>query len=207
MNLPLIALMLLASLVGVSAQGIVLFNNRVLADENGPLVDARIYRTSSISNGQVVFEEPLGGAYRAALYGIVGNLPSEWFDSLRMLTNPITGQGAVGFRTSAPGYVNVGTEDARVVPGAGYNVSVTLQIRAWAGGFNSYEEALAAGGYELGYSDPIVIQTSTGPDDQFPPRLVGMQPFTLAIPEPALVTLTVIGAALLMWRPRRNSAR
>jgi hypothetical protein len=209
MNLPLLGLLFGLSVIGVSGQGLVLFNNRVLADENGPLVDGRIYRTYSVSNGQLVFEQPLaaGEGFRAALYGAPGDHLVDWVSSLTMLTNPITGQGAVDFRASAPGYVNVAADEARLVPGADYGQIATFQIRAWAGGFASYEEAVAAGGFEYGYSDPILVQTSSGPDDQFLPRLVGLQPFALAIPEPSIGVFAGIGIAAIVLHRRFRKRR
>jgi hypothetical protein len=202
MNLPLMGLLLGLSTLGVSAQGLVLFNNRVLADENGPLVDGRVYRTYSVSDGQVVFQQPLGAGqgFRAALYGAAGNHLVDWLSSLVMLTNPITGQGAVDFRPSAPGYVDVASDEARIVPGADYGSIATFQIRAWAGGFSTWEEAAAAGGFEWGVSDPILVQTSSGPDDQFLPRLVGLQPFALAVPEPARGVLVLFGIGAVAFR-------
>jgi hypothetical protein len=202
MRIPGIALALFVSIAGLNAQGIVNFNNRVLADANGPAIDAPIYLTFDTDTSQFGAKVPGGQGYRAALYGAVGNLVPE--NALLLLTNPFTGQAAVDFRTTTAtfGYVNVGTDSARVIPGADSGAVVTLQVRAWAGGYASYEEAIDAGEDEIGESNLIVIRSSET-DDQEYPRLVGLQPFALTVvPEPSAWALIALGLGLLSWARR-----
>lgn len=204
MRIPGIALALFVSIAGLNAQGLVNFNNRVLADANGPAIDAPIYLTFNTDTSQFGEKVPGGQGYRAALYGAVGNLVPQ--NSLLLLTNPFTGQGTVDFRTTTAtfGYVNVGTDSTRIVPGADAGALVTLQVRAWAGGYESYEDAVAAGEDEIGESNLVVISASE-PEDQDMPRLVGLQPFALTIvPEPSTWGITALGLALLMWARKRR---
>lgn len=203
MKMPVIVLAFLLSIAGLRAQGLVDFNNRVLADVNGPSIDAPIFLTYNSDTGLFGDKVPGGAGYRAALYGGVGNLGLD--SSLVVLTNPFTTAIAVDFRTTTAtfGYVNVGTEGARTVPGAGYDVTVTLQIRAWAGGYATYEEAVLAGEDELGKSSLVVMNTSQV-DDQEAPRLIGMQSFALTtIPEPSTCVLAVLGLAAWLGVRRR----
>lgn len=195
MKIPVIVFCLWMSVAGLGAQGLVNFNNRVLADANGPAIDAPIY----LSDGTKV---PGGIGYHAALYGSLGLVPPS---SLVLLTNPITGQGVVDFRTTTAtyGYVNVGLEGARAIAGAGYGSTVTLQIRAWYGNYGSYEEAELAGEDQLGES-PTFTATTSLIDDPEPSRLVTVQSFTI-VPEPSIVVIAISGlGALALFRRRRQ---
>jgi len=193
---------IIATAVSSYGQGIVNFNNRVLADPNGPLVDAPVYLNSVASGVRLLG----GGAegYRAALYGAVGNLASD--SSLVLLTNPGDGQAAVPFRTTAAtaGYVDVQQSGGRSIPGAGYSATVTLQVRAWEGGYATYDAALAAGNARTGKSNLIVVTTTTGPTDQVVPRLAGLQSFAITIPEPSSIALGLLGLGAVALIRRRK---
>jgi hypothetical protein len=181
------ALALFLSIAAMHAQGLVLFNNRVSASANNPTIDAPIFPGSPIDGN-------IQPNIRAALYGAVGNAPES---SLVLLTNPISGQGAVSLRSgAAAGYVNVGSEGARSISGAGYNVAVTVQVRVWGGGYASYEDAMTQGA-PSGKSNVLLLQTSS--DDVTPTPLVGLQ----FVPEPSTYMLGIGGiAALLLSRSR-----
>jgi hypothetical protein len=81
---------------------------------------------------------------------------------------------------------------------------VTVQVRAWynAGGvYRSYAEALAAS-HNAGKSNLVRLVPTYPPGP--PPSLVGLQPFTVAIPEPSTILLVAFGgAALLLFRRRK----
>jgi len=197
-------ILLLAALIGATvtsfAQGVVNFNNKVAADVNGPAVDARIFYLNGANPA------PGGGTLRAALYGAVGSLSSD--ASLVLLSNPTDGQTTVDFRTSPVpagyGYVNPGSSGSRTIPGAGFSTTVTLQIRAWDGGYADYATAVTQGA-ATGKSNLVVIQTTTGPTDQVIPRLVGLTGFTvIPVPEPSSIALGLLGLGALALIRRRK---
>ncbi|HMJ88288.1 MAG TPA: PEP-CTERM sorting domain-containing protein [Candidatus Acidoferrum sp.] len=186
MKLLLMVLTLALSIAGVHAQGLVLFNNRVT--EVGLDAPALFLASGEMLDG--------GQGWRAALYGAVGTLSSD--SSFVLLTSPLSGNSWVAFRTgAAAGYVDVGSDGARTIPGAGYNTLVTLQIRVWQGGYTSYEAATASGA-PVGKSQLLTIES--GPDDQNPRPMIGLQ---WPIPEPSTYVLASMGiAALLLLRSR-----
>jgi MYXO-CTERM domain-containing protein len=203
MKKTLLLVALLVASLSAFGQGVVNFNNRVTADVNGPLVDA------PITDGEGGPRLQGNQGYRAALYGgPIGTAES----SLVLLVNSTSGAGAVDFRTTAAtyGYVNVGAEGARTVPGAPYGSQVVLQIRAWSGGFATYEAALSAqqGGdlsVKLGKSNLVTIGTTTGPTDQVIPRMVGLQGFAVVpVPEPSSIALGLLGLGALALIRRRK---
>jgi MYXO-CTERM domain-containing protein len=195
MKKTLLLVTLLVASLSAFGQGVVNFNNRVAADANGPLVDAPI--TDPAGN-----RLQGGFGYRAALYGgPVGTAEA----SLVLLTNSTSGAGAVDFRTTAAtyGYVNVGAEGARTVSGAAFGSQVVLQIRAWSGGYSTYEAAVASGNALLGKSQLVTIGTTTSPTDQIIPRMVGLQGFAL-VPEPSSIALGLLGLGALALIRRRK---
>jgi len=192
---------LLATSASVFAQGVVNFNNKLSTDIAGnPAIDFRIY-LDTVGGAPV----PGGLGYRAALYGAVGNVAES---SLSILTEPGGTSQEFDFRTSPVpagyGYLNVGSTPLRGVPGAGYGALVTLQVRAWGGGYSTYEQAVAAGA-PRGKSNLIQITTSTGPTDPNTPRLVGMTPFAIVpVPEPSSIALGLLGLGAVALIRRRK---
>jgi len=194
MKKTLLLVAVLVATLSAYGQGVVNFNNRVAADANGPLVDGPITDPAGnrVQGGQ---------GYRAALYGGPIGTP---VGSLVLTTNSTSGAGAVDFRTTAAtyGYVNVGAEGARVIPGAPYGSQVVLQIRAWGGGHATYEAAVAAGA-PTGVSPVVTIGTTTSPTDQIIPRMVGLTGFQI-VPEPSSIALGLLGLGALALIRRRK---
>jgi hypothetical protein len=187
---------LLATATSMFGQGVVLFNNRVGTSPNFT-VDAPITDPS----GQRVNGND--SQWRVALYGAAGSGAPE--SSMAIMTNPQTGQGVVGFRgTSAAtyGYVNVGTEGNRSLPGLGYNSPVTVQVRAWGGGYASYEAATAAGA-PTGKSVTLNLTTTLSDTDPAIPPLVGLNSFQI-VPEPSSIALGLLGLGALALIRRRK---
>jgi hypothetical protein len=152
-----------------------------------------------------------GSLYYAQLYAADGIGQSS--ESLNAVGNP------VNFRTG----LNAGwIQEVGTPAGAGTNVpvnttvnvttvdggAVTLQLRAWSSSFPSYAAALANAAAERGAS-PVLNLVATGnpngvPVPGVPVDLNGLSGFTMAAPEPSIITLGILGASsLLFWR-RRN---
>jgi hypothetical protein len=193
----LLAALILTTTLSTLGQGVVNFNNRVTADVNGPLVDAPI----TLSDGTTRLA---GTGYMAALYGAPGAGAAE--SSLVMLANPSTGATVVSFRTgAAAGYVNVGAEGARIIPGAAYGSQVTVQIRAWTAGYATYELAAASVDASIGKSGLVTMGTTTGPTDQVIPRMVGLTSFNIVpVPEPSSIALGLLGLGAIALMRRRK---
>lgn len=187
--LALVPALLLASALAAGAQGklgTVNFNNRVLI--------------SGIS--APVFDETVGGqlaegeAYRAQLYGGPAGTP----ENLLQPTGAI-----VDFRTGlAAGFVNVGVEGTRDVPGVSAGGRAAVQIRAWsAAGGATYEAARAnpAAHSKIGRSNIVLIDT---PADALalPADMVGLQSFPVRHePMPRLALQRGLGlqTAFVSW--------
>lgn len=171
-------LMLIPSLsVG---QATVNFNNRVLsAGIDAPVTD------------NVTSLRAYGDSYLAQLYYAPTSMPEA-----------LTPIGAiVDFQIgTASGYLNVGSEGSRNLPGIAFGQPVVLQIRAWdtASGA-SYEESLANVSGRSGFSEPITL--TTGPQFFPPVNMTGLQPFSLShtlIPEPPAAALLMLGVVVLL---------
>jgi hypothetical protein len=159
--------LLLAGSLAVCAQddklATVNFNNRVLnAGISAP-----------------VFEETIGGAllegetYRAQLYGGPAGTPE----------NLLVPAGAiVDFRSGlAAGFVNVGVEGTRNVPGVNPGERAAVQIRAWsASGGATYEAARTnpAAHSKIGRSNILLLDTPASALS-LPVDLVGLQSFPI----------------------------
>lgn len=142
-----------------------------------------------------------GFAYQAQLYAADGTTATQ--DQLRKVGI------AVPFRAGGnAGYVAVGstnllgqTVNKVVTVTEVQGGPVSLQVRAWAGTFASYEDAVAAGG-RTGFSN-ILRLTATGFPPATPPNLTGLQGFQL-VPEPSTIALGVLGlGSLLLFRRRK----
>jgi len=204
---------LAAFAVSAFGQGQIIFQNRDTATT--PPITAAVY-LDVVGTGTV---GALAGAdYRAALLGgALGATP--WAVSaigvsggtgLQMLASPASGATWVTFRTgAAAGYVAVGTDSARVVPGVDWNATGVFQMVAWSGGFNTWEAAVDAAKTNLtvriGASNPLELKLPSGPTDPNITKLVGLQPFAIVqVPEPSMFALAGLGAAALMIFRRRK---
>jgi len=187
---------LLATATSTFAQGVVLFNNRVGTAPNFT-VDAPI--TNGATGLRIDGADP---QWKAALYGAVGTVATD--TSMTLMSNPTTGQSVVGFRTGgAAGYVNVGTEGARGLAGLGYSSSVTVQIRAWDGGFADYASAVT-GGAHTAKSNFITITTTANATDPNVTPTAGINGFIVPVPEPSSIALGLLGLGAVALIRRRK---
>ena len=77
---------------------------------------------------------------------------------------------------------------------------IEAQVRVWDSRFGAtYSAANAAGGC-VGQSAPVIITLALVPS--FPPPLVGLQAFTVCLPEPATLSLAGLGFLALLVRAR-----
>ncbi len=167
-----------------SQQGNVIFNNRIVSDG----IAAPVY--DEVVGGTML----AGTAYRAQLYGGPVGTPENQLQP--------TG-AAVDFRTgTASGYVNVGLDATRSIPGVTPGNEALVQIRAWTTATGAtYEQARGkfAAGSKVGRSNVLTI--TTPPNVLWPPAsLSGLQSF--AIKAPTMPTMSIIHApanASLFW--------
>ena len=105
----------------------------------------------------------------------------------------------VGFRTGpAAGYVNVGSNAARVIPFVNWGQQALVQVVGWRGDYDTYQEAVR-GNAPVGFSAPLTVTLPAGPTDPNLAKLVGLQSFTIGIiPEPSTFALAGFGAAALL---------
>jgi hypothetical protein len=90
-----------------------------------------------------------------------------------------------------------------VVPGVMPGERGTFVMRVWETALGSYDGAVKAGSY-FGESEPITIQV--GPENPVLSSLLnGLMPFTVAVPEPTVLTLAFAGAALIAIVARYRS--
>jgi hypothetical protein len=204
---------ILASCLGLSAclahgQGTVNFNNKFSPAE----IDAPIsYAAGSPFGGQdgVRIEGAVHSSARAALYG---GPDGSTADQL-VLVAP-----AVGFRFGiAAGYINVGDNAQRSVPGVSLGGFAIVQVRAWDAADGtiapSYELASQIPGAYLGASGLLRIKSGGdtppgSPLPNFPGDLIGLEAFTIdQVPEPGsicLLSLGIVCAASLKFRKREK---
>lgn len=77
---------------------------------------------------------------------------------------------------------------------------VTIQLRAWAAGYATYEAAALAGA-KTGVS-PLFVTTPGYPPNATT-SLEGIQGFNLQVPEPTTIALGLMGASTLLFRRRK----
>jgi len=205
----------------VYAQGFATFNN---FDPATPVVRSPIYLLT------------VGGAapsgtdtqFRAALLGGTTGTPFAFITgsrtnsasgansagSLSLLASPNTGNATwATFRTgTAAGFVAVGSDSPRVVPGVDFGGTAEVQVVAWSGGFSTWAQAYAAwlvpgSGVLIGASNPLTVVLPASATDPNIARLVGLESFAMVanvIPEPTTFALAGLGAAAMMIFRRRK---
>lgn len=181
-------LAILAACLAVSltafAQGTVNFANKVGTAVDAPVTDA-------------LGAKLLGAGYVAQLWaGPAGG-------TLAPIGDPIP------FRTSAAA-AGYWSGAARTIPGVAGGADALIEIRAWrvAAGAD-YAAALAStdtnpvGNY--GKSEALTIKTGgAGEPPSLPADLVGLKGFQLiAVPEPSIIALGLVGAGALLLRRRK----
>lgn len=168
--------------LSVSAQGTLLFQNRLTAAS--PPIDAKIFNVG----GTTALD---GAGFMAILYA--GATASS--------LAPVG--PAVPFRTGAgAGYFNLAldpTAGTRTIASVLPDANAFVQIRAW--------DISSGATYDLasirGESGILNIPTGGGGAPPGPPKnLTGLQSFSL-VPEPSTIALAALGAAFLILRRRK----
>jgi hypothetical protein len=205
--------------LSVLAQGTIQFQNRDTANGiNSPIYMFTVGGTLANGTDTGLRAALLGGPTGTQFAFIPGSrtnyngsIPS--MGALSMLSSPSTGATWTTFRTgSAAGFVAVGTDSARALPGIDYGGNLAeVQIVAWNGGFNTWAEAYAAWyagapGIYVGASNPLTVSTPASATDQNLTRLVGLESFALPdiVPEPSTFALAGFSAAAMMIVRRRK---
>lgn len=163
------------------------------ANVNAPIIDGATGSAALSSAG-----------YSVGLYW--GTSPSG---DLSLAQNSKTGSSAITGLVPIPGTFNNAGQTVGIV-GTNPGDVVYVQIRAWTGGFDSFEAAVAAGnaGDYVGMSEvlnPISLVGSTQPG----PSLViqgGLTSFTTSpVPEPSTIAFGILGGigAMVLLRRRK----
>jgi len=225
------AFLVMASAAGAFAQGQVYFNNRVLSGD--PLF-APIYGVNPIDPSRRIVGQgsstPLGppipvgtsdysgcpllagSGFTVQLWGgPQGSLEHQ----LQLCAQPgtPTGTATTTFRTgSGAGILMVLSAIAAVVPNApdGPGSRAVLQFRAWEnqnGTVTSWAMVLSRPDIARGLSLPFTPNYDLGGGPTQPPNLNGLESFNLflAVPEPSVLLLGVLGLALSLWRVGRRT--
>jgi hypothetical protein len=186
--LVLLLVLLFAAAPSAHPQGTVYFNNKVSsAGINAPVYDG-------VMGGAKVE----GTGYKAQLYAGPAGTTEDKLVAVGVAVDFLTGVAA--------GYVNVGTDGSRSIPGVTPGDNAVVQIRAWtAAAGATYEEALTSPlpGTKAGKSSTLTVQTPPSAL-MTPANLVGLQSFVVvAVPEPTVLALSALGIAWLLFRFRR----
>ncbi len=169
------------------AQGWVQFRNFYTGTT--PPIDARV---SFFWGGAPNASNPL---WRAALIGGPTTATPASYNgpgTLQMMFYPGTGANStiswVNFRSGstppiADGYVNIGSTPARAVPGVDWGGTALVQMVAWQGNYNTWEEAYAAlqSGVPdvfVGFSNPLTLILPSSATSPVLTYLWGLQPFS-----------------------------
>jgi hypothetical protein len=205
--------------LSVHAQGVVYFQNRDLASG----ISSPIYMLTvggvALDGTDTNFRAALlGGPAGTAAASIPGSrtnnnqfglVPSQ--GSLITLASPSTGATWTTFRTGAgAGFVGLGTDSARPVPGQDWGTTAEVQVVAWNGAFDTWPEAYAAWfsgqpGIFIGASNPLNLTLSSASTDPNITKLIGLESFAIVpAPEPSTLALAGLSAAALMIFRRRN---
>ncbi len=197
----LLALALINTLcLTIFGQGQVQFLNYNPAS---PTIIAPIYNTDGTTKLS-------GSDARAALLGgpvsdTSASSASAGTLSLLVSSDGITTWANFGTGNTA-GFINSFANPSRVVSGVDWGGQALLQVVAWTGNYDTWQDAYAAwknGIGAVGWSGPITV---TLPSEAIDPRLsylTGLQRFSLlgapaAVPEPSAFVLAGLGAAALL---------
>ena len=188
--------------ISTFGQGRVAFNNVV--PDTSPVTISSTPGTFNPSDGPPgAF---VGSSYSVSLVFVNGTVTSQTaFDNL----GPIWVADALFAGTTGNGADGAGFFDSYTPQLKGQtDFYVTAQIQAWFNGngaYASYAQALAAG-HNIGLSKLIPLYAPPPPGP--PVILTGLQPFTVGIPEPSSVSLTLLGIlSLVIFRRARKSIR
>jgi len=196
-KLLIVGLLIMAS-ASAFAQGTVNFNNNGLV--NPPLPDnlAVFFGDSTAGGHRLTLGD---GAYVAQLYFGAPGAPES---SLAAVGSPNANFRAA--TTTLPGTWSGGT---RTLTGFGEMAAVQLQVRVWntADG-TDYAAAFAKNnGLYTGKSSPFAYTVPTAGDPASKYLMtqngVGFQGFFVAVPEPSVIVLGILGAGALLLRRRK----
>ena len=169
---------------------------------------AVLVTVASYGQGTVVLSNLGGGVNAPVLLGDTGHGPGPDYTaqlflsaggSLTALTPATTFRLAgTGTQAIADRYTATPAPIVEVTGVAG-GASATLVLRAWKTSFGTADAAKAAG--QLGESAPLTVTLGGGLNP--PANLVGLQGFTIPVPEPSIIALGVLGASALLLRRRK----
>lgn len=163
------------------AQGTIIFNNQ------GP------------NNGRVFFQapedlRPLPAPLNRDLnFSLLVHRPGPILETVQ--TWLLSDGTAVGINVG-PGLFADPAHNVIVVSDISPGQNIVVSIAAWLGNYPTLAAAKAAG-VPFGESSSFAMVAGTM---EAPPALVGMQDFTVAIPEPRILSLAIIGLAIFMVR-------
>jgi hypothetical protein len=137
-----------------------------------------------------------GGNFQVALYwGVQGSTEDQ-----------LVQIGAAGAISPVSGRFNAGTRTTgnATAPGA----TATFQVRAWSGGYATYEDAFNSGLASVYAGKSLLWDNATGgagSPASAPASFSGFQGFTVApVPEPSTIALGVLGAGSLLFIRRKK---
>jgi len=157
--------------------------------------------------GTVVFGNLGGGVNAPVLYGDTQKGPGPDYTAGLFLQGGTTPLATSPFRAAGTGaqavldryFTTVGSVD---VTGTAPGGSATFVVRAWKTSLGSFDAAKASG-VDFGESAPVTVATLGGGLNP-PANLTGLQGFqVVAIPEPSIIALGVLGASALLLRRRK----
>lgn len=225
MKLTTILAALLMSATVAFSQGQIVFNNSVSGQ-----VRARIYAPvatdptrSRIGNGPT--DVPAGTTDWSDAVGLSGTnyTVQLWGGPTSATEAQLTlggGNATANFRTgTAAGFINTPVGQAPSIAGVIGGQNANIQLRAWDnlnGAITSWAAAMANPLVARGAS-PMFISDPLGGGPITPPNLVGQDldpgpgvtrgpgllSFSLAVPEPSIIALGVLGLGALLFRRRK----
>ncbi len=214
--------LLLCFSLGASAQGVVQF--RTSYSGTTPPVNAQVfyglygYNLTPLSDANRNWRAALiGGPVTSTPANVPWSHPGNGgglsMGNLQTMYNPtVTTLTWTGF--SAPpnaGYVYVSPGTAgRAVPGVDWGGTALVQMVAWEGNYNTWQDAFSAfingtdANIRIGASNPLMLTLPPGPASPTLTYLVGLQSFTITVPEPAGFALAALGAVVWIFKRRKN---
>jgi hypothetical protein len=175
-------LVLMVGVSGALAQGVVNFNNNVLAEPP----DRTVY---GVDGSALVGTNFVAQLY----YGTdAGSLVAHTGAASRFRVTT----------TTQPGTWSGGN---RTLTGGGVGTPILLQVRVWDSSAGStFDQARAAGG-TWGASEVFTYtQALSAPPASTDTQMLGLTSFTL-VPEPSVIGLGLIGVGALVWLRRRKA--
>lgn len=177
---------LMVAALGAYAQGTLTFVNAA-----PPAMDAPIF--NNIPGAPQPNVRASGSSFQAQLY--IG--PAGTTSASALTTNGVSGTPASLQSGAAAGYFNGGVRD---IAGTTAGTIITAQVRAWSTTGGATWET--AGPNFRGESN--LIQVTLGGGQTLPANLLGLQSFTVGIPEPSSIALGLLGlGAIVLFRRRK----